>query len=119
VSRHNRQEATRTETRTFFPDRNDVNQICGPSQRHGPTGAIVQEVLAQIPWYHHIALLDILDDPEQRLWYARRSTAEDRSYAILTVQIENRLIERQGRAQTNFPVTLPPAESHSTNGEET
>lgn len=76
-----------------------------------PDRAIVQEVLAQIPWYHHIALLDKLDDPEQRLWYARRSAAEGWSHAILTVQIENSLIERQGRAQTNFPVTLPPADS--------
>jgi hypothetical protein len=78
--------------------------------------AIVQEVLAQIPWYHHSGLLDKLDDPEQRLWCACHIAAEGWSHAILTIQIENRLIERQGRAQTNFPVTLPPAESHSTNG---
>lgn len=29
--------------------------------------AIVQEALAQIPWYHHIALLEKLDDPAKRL----------------------------------------------------
>ncbi len=73
--------------------------------------AIVQEVLAQIPWYHQIALLDKLDDPMQRLWYARRSAADGWSHAILTVQIENRLIERQGKAITNFPAVLPPADS--------
>lgn len=72
-----------------------------------PDRAIVQEVLAQIPWYHHVALLEKLNDPEERLWYARRSAAEGWSHAILVLQIEGRLHERQGKAQTNFPSTLP------------
>jgi predicted nuclease of restriction endonuclease-like (RecB) superfamily len=29
----------------------------------------VQELLAQITWYHHIALLDKLKDPADREWY--------------------------------------------------
>ncbi len=35
-----------------------------------PDQAIVQEVLAQIPWYHNLALLEKLDDVDTRLWYA-------------------------------------------------
>lgn len=31
-----------------------------------PDEAIVQEALAQLPWYHHLALLDKLPDPETR-----------------------------------------------------
>ena len=31
--------------------------------------AIVQELLAQITWYHHIALLDKVKDPAEREWY--------------------------------------------------
>jgi predicted nuclease of restriction endonuclease-like (RecB) superfamily len=38
-----------------------------------PDAAIVQEVLAQIPWYHHIALLDKLDDSAVRQWYAYKT----------------------------------------------
>lgn len=72
-----------------------------------PDRAIVQEVLAQIPWYHHVALLEKLNDPEERLWYARRSATEGWSHAILVLQIEGRLHERQGKAQTNFPSALP------------
>lgn len=34
------------------------------------TGQIVQVGLAQLPWYHHIALLDKLKTPQERLWYA-------------------------------------------------
>lgn len=38
-----------------------------------PERPIVQGVLAQIPWYHHIALLEKLDDPVARRWYARQA----------------------------------------------
>jgi len=33
-----------------------------------PDPAIVQEALAQITWYHNLALLEKLDDSEVRLW---------------------------------------------------
>jgi hypothetical protein len=35
-----------------------------------PDRSIVQAPLAQLTWYHHIALLEKLDSPEPRLWYA-------------------------------------------------
>jgi predicted nuclease of restriction endonuclease-like (RecB) superfamily len=71
----------------------------------------VQEVLAQITWYHNIALLDKLDDPEARLWYARKAREEGWSRNVLVMHIERRLHERQGKAVTNFPATLPPTDS--------
>jgi predicted nuclease of restriction endonuclease-like (RecB) superfamily len=48
-----------------------------------PEGAIVQEVLAQIPWYHHIALLERCGSPEERLWYAWQSAVHGWSHNIL------------------------------------
>ncbi len=76
-----------------------------------PEHQIVQEVLAQIAWYHNIALLDKLDDPTVRLWYARKAREEGWSRNVLVLQIERRLHERQGQAVTNFSVTLPPPDS--------
>lgn len=38
-----------------------------------PDQAIVQQLVAQLPWGHNIALLDKLDDAETRLWYADRN----------------------------------------------
>lgn len=35
-----------------------------------PEAEFVQEVLAQLPWYHQLALLDKLDNIESRRWYA-------------------------------------------------
>ncbi len=79
-----------------------------------PDHGIVQEVLAQIPWYHNIALLDKLDGREERLWYARQSREYGWSHNILSLQIDSQARERQGKALTNFPATLPPEDSDMT-----
>jgi predicted nuclease of restriction endonuclease-like (RecB) superfamily len=76
-----------------------------------PERAIVQEPLARIPWYHHIALLEKLDDREERLWYARQAMVQGWSHNILVLQIQGGAHARQGKALTNFRDTLPPAES--------
>jgi len=72
---------------------------------------IVQEVLAQLTWYHNIALMEKLGTPEERLWYAAKSYEHGWSHNILTMQIESKAHLRFGRAQNNFLATLPPAES--------
>ena len=76
-----------------------------------PEHQIVQEVLAQITWYHNIALLEKLDDAQMRLWYARKAIANGWSHSILAMQIENAAYEREGKAITNFPAALPPPDS--------
>lgn len=76
-----------------------------------PDRAIVQGPLAQITWYHNLALLEKLHNPEARLWYARKTLENGWSQSILCLQIEGQAHERQGKALTNFPATLPPADS--------
>lgn len=68
-----------------------------------PDRAIVQEALAQIPWYHNLALLEKADTPEVRLWNARKAVVNGWSRNILAMQIESSLHEREGQAQHNFP----------------
>ncbi len=72
-----------------------------------PDEAMVQGVLAQLPWYHHLALLDKLPGPETRHWYAAKAIEHHWSRNILVMQIETRLLERSGTATTNFAATLP------------
>jgi len=72
---------------------------------------IVQEVLAQITWYQNIALLEKLKKPEERLWYARAAAAGGWSREILVLQIEQGAHRRQGKAITNFKMTLPSVDS--------
>ncbi len=70
-----------------------------------------QQAAANLPWGHVMRLLDAVPDPQARAWYAAKAVEHGWSRAILTHQIEARLYERQGRAQTNFPRTLPPPQS--------
>ena len=76
-----------------------------------PEREIVQASLAQLPWYHHIALLEKLDNPASRLWYAARTLEHGWSRNILALQIDAQAHRRHGKAQTNFPATLPPPDS--------
>lgn len=69
--------------------------------------AIVQSPLAQLQRYHHIALLEKLDDESTRLWYARMALSEGWSRNHLVRQIETRLHERSGQATSNFDTVLP------------
>lgn len=72
-----------------------------------PDESFVQEVLAQLPWYHQLALLDKLPGPETRKWYVAKAIEHNWSRNVLVAQIESRLLERSGAAVTNFPITLP------------
>ena len=72
---------------------------------------IVQAPLAQLPWYHQLALLDKLGDAPTRLWYAQRALEEGWSRNILAHQIDNRLHERIGKAISNFGDVFPPEDS--------
>ena len=73
--------------------------------------AIVQELLAQLPWYHLVTLLDKLNTPEERLWYARKAIEHGWSRNVMVIQIETRLREREGKAVTNFDARLPRPQS--------
>ena len=76
-----------------------------------PNEQFVQEVLAQITWYHNIALIEKLDLPPDRIWYARKAIENGWSRNILVHQIDTRLHQRIGSAQSNFERTLPAPQS--------
>lgn len=76
-----------------------------------PDSEFVQGVLAQLPWYHQLALLDKLSQSEARRWYAMRAIDHNWSRNVLVMQIETRLMERSGEAVTNFDAHLPKPQS--------
>jgi predicted nuclease of restriction endonuclease-like (RecB) superfamily len=73
--------------------------------------AIVQRVVAQLPWRQNIALLEKLHDPELRCWYAREAIRHGWSQSVLLLQIHGQAHRRKGTAVNNFAATLPPAKS--------
>ncbi|GAB4670604.1 PDDEXK nuclease domain-containing protein [Mycobacterium avium] len=76
-----------------------------------PEKEIVQRSIAQLPWRHHIALLEKLNSLELRLWYAQAAVEQGWSRDVLVHHIEGRFHERAGRAITNFTRTIPPPDS--------
>jgi predicted nuclease of restriction endonuclease-like (RecB) superfamily len=76
-----------------------------------PDEEFVQAVLAQLPWYHQLALLDKLPGDEARCWYAAKAIEHNWSRNVLVMQIETRLRERSGTAVTNFSARLPKPQS--------
>jgi len=72
-----------------------------------PDETFVQEVLAQITWYHHITLLEKVKDEQARLWYIQQAIAQGWSRNVLVMQVETDLYHRRGKALTNFQTTLP------------
>jgi predicted nuclease of restriction endonuclease-like (RecB) superfamily len=71
----------------------------------------VQQVAAQIPWFHNCVLLDKVPDVTEREWYARQTIEHGWSRSVLVLQIENGLYRRHGKALTNFGRTLPAPQS--------
>jgi predicted nuclease of restriction endonuclease-like (RecB) superfamily len=73
--------------------------------------SIVQPAIAQLPWKHHTILLNKLTTSEDRLWYAVKAVENGWSGNILALQIDSGLHLRQGKAITNFKLTLPATHS--------
>jgi predicted nuclease of restriction endonuclease-like (RecB) superfamily len=76
-----------------------------------PDAEFVQAVLARLPWYHQLALLDKLPDAEARRWYAAKAIEHGWSRNVLVMQIETGLRQRSGQAVSNFSATLPAPQS--------
>ena len=73
--------------------------------------AIVQQLVAQIPWGHNVRLLDMVKSPEERLWYAQQTIENGWSRNVLVLQIESGLIHRSGQAVTKLLAKMPKSEN--------
>lgn len=76
-----------------------------------PDKQFVQQLAAQIPWFHHCILMERVKDAQERRWYIQQTAENGWSRAILEMQIESNLYQRQGGAITNFKQTLPQPQS--------
>ena len=76
-----------------------------------PEEQIVQQAVGQLPWGHNLVLLTKLKSAHERLAYAHKAIQSGWSRNVLVMQIETRLLERQGAAITNFEQRLPAPQS--------
>ncbi len=72
---------------------------------------LVQAVLAQITWYQNITLLEKVADPKTRLWVCQEGARRRLESQHSCHSDRSRLYDRQGKAVTNFPATIPPPDS--------
>jgi predicted nuclease of restriction endonuclease-like (RecB) superfamily len=76
-----------------------------------PNRAIVQRLVAQIPWGPNCTLLDRVKDAKTRTFYIRKTIEHGWSRSVLIHQLDTKLHQRQGKAPSNFVLTLPPPQS--------
>jgi predicted nuclease of restriction endonuclease-like (RecB) superfamily len=76
-----------------------------------PDRAIVQQVVAQLPWGHNTVLLDHVKDASIREFYIRKTVEHGWSRSVLIHHLDTELHKRVGKAPSNFALTLPPVES--------
>ncbi len=77
-------------------------------RRTTPAGLLRQRV-AEIPWGHHLLILNKTELPAARLYYLRATAAFGWTRAVLLNQVKARAYERtlaEGKTH-NFPATLP------------
>lgn len=76
-----------------------------------PELEFVQEVLAQLPWYHQVTLLDKLKTRPEREWYLAKAIENGWSRNVMWHHISTALHQRTGNAVTNFEQRLPSPDS--------
>lgn len=80
-----------------------------------PDKSIMQQLAAQIPWFHNCILIDRVEGKIAREWYIRKIIEHGWSRNILAMQIDLQLYQREGKALNNFSSALPPVDSDMAN----
>lgn len=83
----------------------------GMTMKEQDDTALVQRLVAQLPWTHNVLLMQKIKDIRVRSWYAKTSLEQGWSKDILLLMIKNSAHERHGKAVTNFSMRLPAPQS--------
>ena len=70
-----------------------------------------RSLLCKIPWRHHIVILSKCQTVKDAQFYMEQTIQNNWSRNILEIQLESKLIDRLGKAQNNFELTLPKPQS--------
>jgi predicted nuclease of restriction endonuclease-like (RecB) superfamily len=83
-----------------------------------PNPEFAKQAVSQLPWGHVVVLIQKIKNPQIQEWYAQQAIKYGWSRAILGMQIETQLYERQAIADqkiSNFHEHLPKAQSDLAN----
>lgn len=76
---------------------------------------IGRHAIDQIPWGHIVTIIYAVSDKSQREFYIQSVIENSWSRNVLSMQIENNLFGRHGKAVTNFKAKLPALQSELAN----
>lgn len=76
-----------------------------------PDFEFVQQVAAQLPWFHIATIMNRVRQKQDQIFYMKRSIEHGWSRSVMSMQIDKALHKRQGQAITNFQAKLPSLQS--------
>ncbi|MCX5842419.1 MAG: PDDEXK nuclease domain-containing protein [Deltaproteobacteria bacterium] len=88
-----------------------IQEVEKSQQVVGQTGQQAIPQITQIPWGHNIAIITKCKNIDEALYYVQCTLAHNWSRSVLVHQIESGLYKREGKAVTNFALTLPKPQS--------
>jgi predicted nuclease of restriction endonuclease-like (RecB) superfamily len=104
-----------TDLKEEFPDMDGFSaRNLGSMKRFAsvwPDSQILQQPVAKLQWRSILMLLAKVKNNAGREWYAQKALEYGWSSNVLSHMIDMRLIEREGKAITNFLGALPPGDS--------
>jgi predicted nuclease of restriction endonuclease-like (RecB) superfamily len=71
-----------------------------------PDRTIVQQLAAQIPWFHNCLLLDRVEDFTTRRWYIQAAIENGWSRHVLSLQIDRQVHKRQGNEKIRGRISI-------------
>ena len=99
----------------FYKDFLIVHQAGGQLENdlvQQAVGLITEDsILCKIPWRHHVTILAKCTTVEDAKFYIQQTIQNNWSRNVLEIQLETKLINRLGKAQNNFELTLPKPQS--------
>ncbi len=89
-----------------------VDNLPISGNRQQAVDVLGNDCVFNIPWGHHVVLLGkFRNDSKKALFYVRKTIENNWSRAVLMNFIDTDLFSRQGKAITNFDLTLPAPQS--------
>lgn len=84
----------------------DSDEIIYQSKGHIENNNLLKKIFL-VPWGHHILILKKIKNIGEALFYISETIENNWSRSVLEYQIQTNLYNRQGKAISNFKLTLP------------
>lgn len=89
----------------------DKNRVSVQTENGYQVGSEIFSLLVQVPWRHHVEIISKCKQVDEALFYVKKTIQNGWSRAMLVHFMELDLFKTEGKAITNFELTLPKPQS--------